>query len=88
MNEALKYLQGAHGVLHGNLCPRSVFVTREWIWKLGGFAFAERLASESVLSPLSSLLVLLLVFAYFSCARGICITVRLEARVDGDAVRE
>lgn len=52
MNEALKYLQGAHGVLHGNLCPRSVFVTREWIWKLGGFAFAERLASESVLSPL------------------------------------
>lgn len=25
-----------------------MFVTREWAWKLGGLAFAERLGNESV----------------------------------------
>lgn len=37
---ALCYLHNTQRVLHGNICPQSILITKTGMWKVGGLGFA------------------------------------------------
>ena len=48
ITEALSYLHGTEQMIHRNVCPQSVLVTRRGNWKLAGLGFAERVKDGKV----------------------------------------
>ena len=42
LSEALSFLHSSCKVIHRNVCPQSVIVTRKGTWKLFGFEFIEK----------------------------------------------
>lgn len=40
--EAMAYVHGVEHIVHMNICPQSIVVTRRGMWKLTGFTFALR----------------------------------------------
>ncbi|XP_064607095.1 SCY1-like protein 2 [Liolophura sinensis] len=42
VTEALAYLHGSEQMLHGNVCPASILLTKRGCWKLSGLGFAEK----------------------------------------------
>ena len=51
ITEALSYLHGIEQIIHRNVCPQSVLVTRRGNWKLAGLGFAERVREGKVNGP-------------------------------------
>lgn len=41
ITEALSYLHYSGQIVHRNVCPSSILVTKKGTWKLGGFEFIE-----------------------------------------------
>jgi len=41
ITEALSYLHATEHIVHMNLCPQSIIITKRGMWKLAGFGFAE-----------------------------------------------
>ncbi|CAJ0576069.1 unnamed protein product, partial [Mesorhabditis spiculigera] len=39
--DGLSYLHNSAKILHGNLCPQSIYVTTSRLWKIGGFSFSS-----------------------------------------------
>jgi serine/threonine protein kinase len=48
ITEALSYLHGTEQMIHRNVCPQSVLVTKTGSWKLAGLGFAEVVANGKV----------------------------------------
>jgi len=44
--EALAYLHNVEQVVHLNVCPQSIVITKRGMWKLAGFAFAVSCSPE------------------------------------------
>ncbi|XP_064624679.1 SCY1-like protein 2 isoform X3 [Lineus longissimus] len=44
ITEALTYLHGGEQLLHSNINPQSIIITRKGAWKLSGLGFAEKTA--------------------------------------------
>jgi len=44
--EALAYLHNVEQIVHLNVCPQSIVVTKRGMWKLAGFAYAVSHSSE------------------------------------------
>ena len=42
VTEALSFLHNSEQMLHGNVCPQTIVITRRGMWKLAGFGFAEK----------------------------------------------
>ncbi|KAL8578142.1 hypothetical protein ACOMHN_051697 [Nucella lapillus] len=40
--EALSYLHNTEQLMHRNICPQSVLLTRRGHWKLAGFCFSDK----------------------------------------------
>ncbi|XP_073976277.1 SCY1-like protein bma isoform X3 [Rhodnius prolixus] len=53
ITEALSFLHYSGHVLHRNVCPSSILVTKKGTWKLGGLEFTERLNELDGLEPVS-----------------------------------
>ncbi|XP_046681827.1 SCY1-like protein 2 [Homalodisca vitripennis] len=53
ITEALSFLHYSGHVLHRNVCPSSILVTKKGTWKLGGLEFTERMNDVDGLEPLS-----------------------------------
>ncbi|KAH9505382.1 hypothetical protein Btru_058578, partial [Bulinus truncatus] len=43
ITEALSYLHNSEHLVHCNICPQSILLTRKGSWKLMGFGFAEKI---------------------------------------------
>ena len=39
MSEALSFLHASAKLIHGNLCPEAVIISRSGAWKIAGFDF-------------------------------------------------
>jgi len=39
--EALSYLHATENIVHMNICPHSILISKRGMWKLAGFGFAE-----------------------------------------------
>ncbi|KAF6201765.1 hypothetical protein GE061_004160 [Apolygus lucorum] len=53
ITEALSFLHYTGHVLHRNVCPSSILVTKKGTWKLGGLEFTERMNEIDGLEPVS-----------------------------------
>ncbi|CAB0018305.1 unnamed protein product [Nesidiocoris tenuis] len=53
ITEALSFLHYTGHVLHRNVCPSSILVTKKGTWKLGGLEFTERMNELDGLEPVS-----------------------------------
>uniref|UniRef100_A0A0A9XY57 SCY1-like protein 2 n=2 Tax=Lygus hesperus TaxID=30085 RepID=A0A0A9XY57_LYGHE len=53
ITEALSFLHYTGHVLHRNVCPSSILVTKKGTWKLGGLEFTERMNEIDGLDPVS-----------------------------------
>ncbi|XP_063239604.1 SCY1-like protein 2 [Bacillus rossius redtenbacheri] len=51
ITEALSFLHYSGHVLHRNVCPASILVTKKGTWKLGGLEFTERVNDIDGLEP-------------------------------------
>jgi len=51
ITEALTFLHYSGHVLHRNVCPASILVTKKGTWKLGGLEFTGQLGKLSELVP-------------------------------------
>ncbi|XP_059477064.1 SCY1-like protein 2 isoform X2 [Neocloeon triangulifer] len=51
ITEALTFLHYSGHVLHRNVCPASILVTKKGTWKLGGLEFTERMNEVDGLEP-------------------------------------
>lgn len=49
LTEALLYLHGSCKIVHRNLSPQSVVITRRGTWKLTGFEFTEKCAEPDIM---------------------------------------
>ena len=48
MTDALSYLHNTEGLIHCNVGPHSVLLTRRGHWKLSGFEFVEEMKAGKV----------------------------------------
>jgi SCY1-like protein 2 len=48
ITEALTYLHGGEQLLHSNINPQSIIITKKGAWKLSGLGFAEKTADGKV----------------------------------------
>ncbi|XP_037077025.1 SCY1-like protein 2 [Pollicipes pollicipes] len=46
ITEALSFLHYSAHILHSNVCPSSIFVTKRGTWKLGGLEFSEKIGEQ------------------------------------------
>ncbi|XP_039287432.1 SCY1-like protein 2 [Nilaparvata lugens] len=53
ITEALTFLHYSGHVLHRNVCPSSILVTKKGTWKLAGLEFTERMNDMDGLEPVS-----------------------------------
>ncbi|XP_024084820.1 SCY1-like protein 2 isoform X2 [Cimex lectularius] len=53
ITEALSFLHYSNHVLHRNVCPSSILVTKKGTWKLGGLEFTERMNEADGIEPVS-----------------------------------
>ncbi|XP_069702652.1 SCY1-like protein 2 [Periplaneta americana] len=53
ITEALSFLHYSGHVLHRNVCPSSILVTKKGTWKLGGLEFTERVNDIDGLEPVA-----------------------------------
>ncbi|XP_015127259.1 SCY1-like protein 2 isoform X1 [Diachasma alloeum] len=53
ITEALSFLHCSCKVMHRNVCPSSIIITKKGTWKLCGLEFIERTTNESGLEPVS-----------------------------------
>ncbi|XP_075230291.1 SCY1-like protein bma [Lycorma delicatula] len=53
ITEALSFLHYSGHVLHRNVCPSSILVTKKGTWKLGGLEFTERMNDMDGVEPVS-----------------------------------
>lgn len=51
VTEALSYLHYSGQVIHKNVCPSSILVTKKGTWKLAGFEFIERCHESDAVEP-------------------------------------
>lgn len=42
ITEALTYLHHSGHVIHRNVCPQSIYITKKGTWKLGGLGFIRK----------------------------------------------
>ena len=47
--EALSYLHNTEQMLHVNVCPASIIVTKRGMWKLAGLGFVEKTKEGKVM---------------------------------------
>ncbi|CAO1315978.1 unnamed protein product [Diamesa hyperborea] len=52
ITEALSFLHYSGHVIHKNVCPSSILVTKKGTWKLAGFEFIERCHESDATEPL------------------------------------
>ncbi|XP_061943452.1 SCY1-like protein 2 isoform X1 [Apis cerana] len=50
ITEALLYLHGTRKVLHRNVCPASIIITKRGTWKLSGLEFIEKMKELPMIS--------------------------------------
>ncbi|XP_046394764.1 SCY1-like protein 2 isoform X2 [Ischnura elegans] len=53
ITEALSFLHYSGHVIHRNVCPSSILVTKKGTWKLGGLEFTERVSDVDGLEPVT-----------------------------------
>ncbi|XP_043218587.1 SCY1-like protein 2, partial [Amphibalanus amphitrite] len=46
ITEALSFLHYSAHILHNNVCPSSILVTKRGTWKLGGLEFSEKIGEQ------------------------------------------
>uniref|UniRef100_A0A1I8F766 Protein kinase domain-containing protein n=1 Tax=Macrostomum lignano TaxID=282301 RepID=A0A1I8F766_9PLAT len=51
INEALKYLHCTQKVIHGNVSPCSILITKRGCWKLSGLGFVEKSSTLHMAQP-------------------------------------
>jgi SCY1-like protein 2 len=54
ITEALSFLHYSGHVLHRNVCPSSILVTKKGTWKLGGLEFTGMLKKIYFLNKISN----------------------------------
>lgn len=52
LTEALSFLHYSGQIIHKNVCPSSIFITKKGTWKLGGFEFLERANESDAVEPI------------------------------------
>ncbi|KAL5291270.1 hypothetical protein ACFFRR_010588 [Megaselia abdita] len=53
LTEALTYLHYTGHMIHRNICPASIFVTKKGTWKLGGLEYIERVNETDVANSIT-----------------------------------
>uniref|UniRef100_A0A336MKF9 CSON002411 protein n=1 Tax=Culicoides sonorensis TaxID=179676 RepID=A0A336MKF9_CULSO len=54
ITEALSFLHYSGQIIHKNVCPSSILVTKKGTWKLAGFEFIERANENDAVEPVLS----------------------------------
>lgn len=54
ITEALSFLHYSGQIIHKNVCPSSILVTKKGTWKLAGFEFIERANENDAVEPVVS----------------------------------
>lgn len=53
MTEALSFLHYTGQIIHKNVSPSCIFITKKGTWKLGGFEFIERANENNAVEPIA-----------------------------------
>ena len=47
LSDAINFLHSSERMLHGNVCPNNVIITKRGVWKLAGLSFSQQLSRVS-----------------------------------------